>query len=308
LAWALWCSSNCHNPEWRLEVSTKTDQDSRRGYSAEQIARFRETLGTLRDAQVVVRSDLAILAEQLQVGGARAFSTEGLGRRIKLIERAVHNVFAIYPPDRTEFLTFDECDDVALQFQAFGMHVYALFDNIAWVCLLEAGGSLPPLRVGALKSECQAFMPQRLRDYLNNPTVSAWFNQYGKVYRDSTAHRIPPYLPSRNFTSEEGARWRKLHEESMGQLLGAATSGSRQQRRERLRRHEELVLEKEALGSNSLFVAISMVGEPSAPLVYLHPQMLSDWGLAHELLQAFTGAMRAHHGWQSPQIPLLHAA
>lgn len=283
------------------------EEKERSGYSPEHAAKLAATLGDLRNAQVRVRLDLAALAEQLQVPRARIFATEGLGRRIQMIERTVLNVFDIYPPQRLTYLSSDECDDVGIQLQAFGIHVYALFDNIAWTSMLEAGGALPSLKVGGFKAECQAFMPGQLREYLQQARVRAWFKDYGKLYRDCTAHRIPPCLPARHFARGEGERWERLHEQSMQELLGA-TADKREQWGERLGRYEALEREKQALGSNSLVIAVSLTGEPAAPMVYLHPQMLSDWGLAHELLQTFASAMREHYGWQAPRIPPLRVA
>jgi hypothetical protein len=50
-------------------------------------------------------------------------------------------------------------------------------------------------------------------------------------------------------------------------------------------------------------MGLSLTGEDATRPVYLHPQLLCDWGLAHELVLAFTKAMRAERGWPQPAIP-----
>lgn len=307
----LWSNSTSRNREHAHSFTTEMPMDSSaptsskdsRGYSAKQARKLQEQVRELRNKQPTVQLDLASLADQLTVPRARKFAHEGLGRRLPVIERAVLNIYRIFPPDRQEFLTRDECTDIAIQLHAIAINLYALFDNIAWVCLLEAGQQLSPKKIGLFKQECQTCIPEQLRKYLAQPTVRTWFNDYGKLYRDSTAHRIAPYLPSRAFAPEEGERWQQIHQDSMQALLGCQPGEPRDQLRERLARHEQLEIEKESLGMNSLLFALSLTGEDASPPVYLHPQLLCDWGLAHELLLAFTGAMRQQYGWKSPNIP-----
>lgn len=272
-------------------------------YSPKQIAHLQGKLRDLRNAHPGVRLDLSHLSEQLTVQRARTFSNEALGRRLLVIEQTVLNVFNIYPPSRSEFLTRVECTDVAIQLHAFAINVYAVLDNAAWICMLEAGVNLDPVKVSLFKKECQAFLPPALVDYISQPTIKQWFNDYGKVYRDSTAHRIPPYLPDRTYTPDEGDRWQELHRESMAVLLDWKPEQSHAQVNERLARHEQLEAEKQQLGRNSLMVALTLTGEDAAHPILLHPQLLSDWGLVHEFVQAFTRAMRQHYGWQPPVIP-----
>lgn len=213
------------------------------------------------------------------------------------------NILGIYPPGRREFLTKGDCVDVAIQLHTFAMNVYAVFDNVAWICMLQAGGNLPPVRVGLFKKECKEFLPPGLRDYVSQPTIEKWFNEYGKVYRDSTAHRIPPYLPDRTYTPGEGARWQELHKESMAVLTSWKPGESLAQVDDRLARHAQLNVEMGKLGRNSLMVVLTLAGEDATHPIYLHPQLLSDWGLVHEFVRTFLRTMRQHNGWDSPTIP-----
>jgi len=273
------------------------------GYSPDQVQHFLDRLRELRNAQPGIQIDLSYLSEQLTVQRAKTFANEALGRRLPVINRSVLNIYDIYPPNRREFLTKDECSDIAIQLHAFAINVYAILDNAAWISMLQAGGNLAPVKVSLYKKECQAFMPEGFVEYISQPTVKKWFTDYGKVYRDSTAHRIPPYLPDRNYTTKEATRWQKLHEESMALLLNCKPGEPHDQVNERIAKSEQLNVEKDRLGRNSLMIALTLTGEDATHPIYLHPQLLCDWGLVQEFVQAFTQSMRQHYGWEAPRIP-----
>lgn len=277
------------------------------GYSAEHIDHFASTLRGLRNTQPTVQLDLAHLADQLSAARARTFANEALGRRLPVIQQTVLNIFDVYPPRRREFLTPIECTNIAIQLHAFAINVYAIFDNAAWICMLEAGGSLPPKQVGLFRKEIRDFLPPKLADYIAQPSVKNWFNEYGKVYRDSTAHRIPPYLPSRTYTKEEGDRFAEIHQQSMVLLYSWSPSESLEQVEERLARHRQLEVDKEQIGRNSLLFGLTLTGEDANLPIYLHPQLLCDWGLVHEFVQTFTQAMRGYYGLAVPHLPPLSA-
>lgn len=239
---------------------------------------------------------------------ARTFANEGIGRRLPLVARCATNVFKLFPPNATTFLSHEDCNDIAIQVQAFAINVYAIFDNIAWVCMLEAGGMVPPLKVSVFKKECEPFIPKELLTYLSQEATTTWFKEYGKVYRDSTAHRIPPYLPSRVFTEEEGKRFQALHARSHATLLEASNvmPSDRQRGYQLLDEQQAIDKEKNALGSNSLLLALSLTGEDASPPVYLHPQLLCDWALVNELLQTFDRSLRADRGWPVRALPRVY--
>lgn len=269
-------------------------------YPAKHVASFMRDVQRSKSEALTVRVDFADLAGQLTSARARTFANEGVGRRLRVIERCVLNIFDMFPPDRKTLLSFDECDDVAIHLHAFAINVSALFDNLAWVVVLEAGQVKSPLNVGLFKKACQSAIPQRLRDYVNTTEVLNWHTKFGKPYRDATAHRIPLYLPSREYTTEEGALWGKLNTEAMGELLNYKPGDDVDAR---LARHKELERQKHALGRNSKLMALSLNGEDSEPPVYMHPQLLCDWALANELVRVAAQSIREANGWPQRAIP-----
>lgn len=282
------------------------NSDLKTAYRSEHIDKLSSEIKDLRNQTAGVQILLGELAQRLTQPRAQMFANEGIGRRLPLVARCVQNIFQLYPPDTEVLLTREACDDIAIHLHAFAINVYAIFDNIAWVCMLEAGGSLPSLKVSLFKQECARFLPSDLNNYIAREITQKWFNEYGKIYRDSTAHRIAPYLPSRAYTTEEGRQFRELHNRSNQALLDAAKVMPLDSNRgnELLDLHCELNLQKEMLGSNSLVMALSLSGDADAnPPVLLHPQLLCDWGLANELVRTFDLAMRKQYGWPMRDIP-----
>ncbi len=104
-------------------------------------------------------------------------------------------------------------------------------------------------------------------------------------------------------TTEEVTRWQDLDAESKQVIAEGVTRTGRRSVDELLEHHEKLEFEKHALGRNSLLMGLSLSGQDATPPVYLHPQLLCDWGLAHELISAFTKAMRETQKWPAPSIP-----
>lgn len=281
-------------------------QNSGRGYSPKQLEEFAKTAQRLLNETASMRFVLGELAQRLTSPRARNFALQGIGRRLPLIARGARNIFRLYPPEAAELLSLETCDEVAIQFQAFAINMYGLLDNIAWVCVLESGGALNPLHVGLFKPKVEPYLPTALKDYIGQPTTLTWFNEYGKAYRDSTAHRIPPYLPSRAYTTEEAKTYRELDRRASETLTEVSRAHDDVTRALGvMKQYEHLVQEKESLGSNSLLVALSLNGEDPTPPVYLHPQVLCDWSLAVELLEVFDWSLRDKFGWPRVAMPNL---
>lgn len=281
-----------------------TTSNNGRGYSAKQLEEFAKSVQRLLNETAGMRFVLGELAQRLTNPRARTFALQGICRRLPLIARGARKIFTLYPPDAAELLSMDTCDEVAIQFQAFAINMYGLMDNIAWVCVLESGGALNPLKIGLFKREVEQYLPDELKDYVGAPTPLTWFNEYGKAYRDSTAHRIPPYLPSRAYTTEEGQTYQDLDRRATEALTEAGRAHANvAQALGLMEQYEQLVQEKESLGSNSLLLALSLNGEDATPPVYLHPQVLCDWGLAIELLQVFDRSLREKFGWPKMAMP-----
>lgn len=273
-------------------------------YSPENVARLEGERDKLQ--QEAERRKLALheLAGQLKNERANTFVMHGIARRLRVIARCVNCVFEIYPPGREEHLSPDELDDIAINVHAFVINAYGILDNIAWACVLEGGGNLAPKKVGLYSPQVEVFLPPKLHGYITEDSTKKWFDKYAKLYRDSTAHRIAPYLPPRVFTPRETEEYRRLNALSLELLLGARTN-VRSEFRKRLADHQDAQRQLAAIGSNSLYLCISLEGEDAVPVVQMHPQLLSDWMSIHELIDFFITGMCEAHRLAPPKLPQL---
>jgi hypothetical protein len=110
-----------------------------------------------------------------------------------------------------------------------------------------------------------------LSAYLNTGPIRDWYEQYAKNYRDTLAHRIPPYVPPAALNEEQRRRYANLDDEK-----AALSYGKNPQR------IIEIQYEQASLGTSSpLF--IHSFSEEAKPL-YLHPQLIADFRTIEEIV------------------------
>lgn len=104
---------------------------------------------------------------------AYEYIRHGFVRRLGTLKRCIENVFSIYPPERSDKPSRDECVDLAINLQSFIFNVFGSIDNLAWIWVKEKqirdkkGRPLRGQQVG-LTAGCAA-----VRD-----TFSSEFQQY----------------------------------------------------------------------------------------------------------------------------------
>lgn len=262
-------------------------------YSNEQSLQLLDAMAQAMQQFQPVRLEVMRMAEKLKVERARQFAISGIGRRLSVIARSATNIFEIYPPNRVERLSVDDCTDISILFQAFAINVYGVFDNASWVAVLEAGGKLKNTDVGPYKKLARPFFPQPFSDYLDQKDVHTWFHEYGKPYRDSTAHRIAPYLPPAILNPEE-AKKREILQQQQRELLDEFQPGdSLEVVKARIAASEALDDEMQKIGVNSILIANSSGDEDGHKPIKMHPQIISDIGLMRELITVFCDGMKA---------------
>jgi hypothetical protein len=200
--------------------------------------------------------------------GAHLYLTQGVGRRVGVLRRALADVFSTFPPDRKDPIPRDDLTGVQISLHAFVMNLAGVFDNWAWAYvlrhdLLEAVGGR--LNVGMFKRATQDALPEGLRAYLRSEEMSAWHDNYLKTYRDALAHRIPLYIPPAAWTDADKLEYERLEAEKV-RLIGEL----------RWQELDEVWSRQDRIGSAcALFLHEAVVGGDSRP-VYLHPQMICD--------------------------------
>jgi hypothetical protein len=203
----------------------------------------------------------------------------GAGRRLAVLRRSIENIYSLFPLNATEKLSRDTLSDVQINLHAFVINLYGVFDNFAWAFVLRhnlvtiIGGRK---RVGMFNAATQHYLPDVLKSYLKQESVSWWFDMYLKEYRDALAHRIPLYIPPFTVTENEGEKYNTLEVEKL-QCIKAVN----------WRRLDEIYVEQEAIGVPCYtFLHAFAGGEPPRP-VFLHPQVLSDGKTVMEFGELF---------------------
>ena len=155
------------------------------------------------------RDNLLIDFMQLPLANERAreYSLQGFSRRVRILVRCIHNVFAILPPERDDPPTMEENADATISIQTFMINVFGAIDNLAWIWVCEKnvtddeGNSLPNRYVGlgARNSRVRKSFSKEFQEYLE--TMAEWFEGMGD-FRDGLAHRFSSYIPPYTITQE----------------------------------------------------------------------------------------------------------
>ncbi|MEA1980271.1 MAG: hypothetical protein U9N54_04780 [candidate division Zixibacteria bacterium] len=223
--------------------------------------------------------EIASFTVTLQNERAREFMQQGVNRRLWLLYRCVEKIFELFPPDRIERLEQDDRLDVEINLHAFLINIYGIIDNIGLAVAYEndlvgdeSEQKLHPKAVNLFERRFRRLLNPQLCAYLRQDTIIQWYNKYAKNYRHALAHRIPPYVPPAALNDEQQRRFEYIEQEIKRLLDERDFEGI-----------EALREEQESLGrSNPLFV--HSFSEEATP-VYLHPQLIADFGTVEELLK-----------------------
>jgi hypothetical protein len=267
-------------------------------YPDKTVTSLASELADMRRDKEQLLLDLLHLAENIQVPSAAVFLREGVLRRLGTIHRCAENIFDTYPPDRNLLLNQAELADIGIYLQSFLINTYGVLDNLAWVCALNGNFPDPDnyrnrLQIGLFKDAIKPYLPETLLNYLNEGPSKRWFEDYAKKYRDSTAHRIPPYIPPSCVTNADVERLKQLQNDASIAL-----------RLHDFEEYERLKAEERGVGSLIPYVVLTLSGNLEAePPIIMHPQIMCDLMTIHELLKKFAAGMRERYDIE--ECPLL---
>ncbi|MEI8173655.1 MAG: hypothetical protein WCH07_09260 [Deltaproteobacteria bacterium] len=222
---------------------------------------------------------IASFASNLSKERAREYMHQGVNRRLGILHRCFENIFRLFPPDQMEKLSGNNRIDIEINLHAFLINIYGIIENIGLALAHE--NELIPVKserkgesigVNLFKMKFSGRLNPKLKEYLVKPKIQEWYRNYAKNYRDALAHRIPPYVPPAALNKEQQRQYEDIDRE----LQKAYSNGNYDQ--------IEVLQEKQAsLGrSNPLFM--HSFSEKATPM-YLHPQMIADFGTIEELLK-----------------------
>ena len=234
-----------------------------------------EAIANILESRSKVAADLQSLQldlyrkyHNLETGHVREYIFHGVSRRLSVIARSVENIFELFPINTEHKISKEAIGDVQINLHALLINIVGVFDNLAWAfvhkhnLLDEIGGKF---NVDIFKKNLQKCMPLKLREHVNSEVTVRWYNEYLKNYRDALAHRIPPYIPPANFTTQDGVRYNELEKEHLDCIMQRNWT-----------RLEEVVAEQQAIGIPCMYFLHSLTDELRQSPVYIHPQILCD--------------------------------
>jgi len=202
------------------------------------------------------------------------YGKHGLGRRISTLRHSIGTVFDTLPmggelPDR------DDLSNATVSLQSFCINIVGALDNLARVWIYESGRfegqPIAPSHIGFAPKNVRVrqSLPADFLEYLR--PFDDWF-EYIENYRHALAHRIPLYIPSRQYREEDAAE-----RERLDALKWQAV------RNGRLDEAEELDRAMHELGTFHAWMMHSF-NEPAQPIA-VHPQMICDLSTVIEVTE-----------------------
>lgn len=232
---------------------------------------------------------LSSMVSSLRNAKAKEYLTQGVGRRLSILNRCIQNIFSIFPIGRTEHLAPEELADLDINLHAFFINVSGILDNLGWVFVFENDlrgssqeGKLGKRNIGLFKEKTQSHLPEKLLKYLNTEHIKRWYDEYSKNYRDALAHRIPLYVPPFVLNKEEPEKYLAL--ENQIHALDLSVHGD-------FAIYDQLREKQKEPGQVSPLFTQSF-DEASQSMV-LHAQVIIDYVTVEEILNSFCENMRA---------------
>ena len=231
---------------------------------------------------------LSSMLSSIRDAKAKDYLTQGVGRRLNILTRCIHNIFSIFPVGRTKNLAPEELADLDINLHALFVNLSGLLDNLGWVFVFENDllgsaeeGKLGKEDIGLFKKKTQSRLPEKLRTYLNTGRMKRWYSEYSKNYRDALAHRIPLYVPPFVLNREEQEKYLALEDQIHGLDLSVYDNFAI---------YDQLREKQKELGQPSLVFTHSF-DEGSQPML-LHVQVITDYLTIEQILNSFCEDMR----------------
>ena len=215
------------------------------------------------------------IVSKLKSEKSRKYLQEGVGRRLDILARCIHNIFEIFPVEIKEKLERNNVINLTINLHAFIINISGILDCLAWVFVLEKDlfgstkdGKLKRSQIGLFENKTQEILGSNLKEYLESNGMKNWWEKHLKNYRDALAHRIPLYVPPFVLNNKEKEEY-LLYEKQMWDF------GSPK----RLLEYSQAQKKQNQLGSPSFFY----VDSTNKPM-YLHAQVITDFLTIEQLI------------------------
>jgi len=250
-------------------------------YDKENVKKIKEKYNEIDHISKQLMQRLLSLRLKLTNEKAFEYLMQGVGRRLNILTKCLHNIFRIFPVEKTDLLPLEDLTDLDINLHAFIVNISGILENIGWVFVYENDllgnpkeGKINKHGVGLFNKKTQIYLNSKLNKYLNSGRMQAWYTEYSKNYRDALAHRIPLYVPPSALNKEEQEQFMILER----QLWDFSSS-------EAILQHDEILKKQSRLGrACPLFV--HSLDEGSKPL-FLHAQVIADFITIEEIINKF---------------------
>jgi hypothetical protein len=198
---------------------------------------------------------------------AREHGTNGFGRRLGILVRAIDQVYEILPPEREDIPERNDVIDATIAIQSFVLNTFGCLENLAWVWVYEKdvrgqdGKDLNPKSVSLGNKVVRRSFSAQFRAHLDRH--QRWFDNL-KDFRDSLAHRIPLYIPPYVVAPESVHEHNRLEQASIEAM-----------RRMDFQEYWRLQSEQEKFGRFRPWMTHSRLER--APSVVFHVQLVADY-------------------------------
>jgi hypothetical protein len=251
-------------------------------YTPEALAKIDESRrNALHDARRLSAHLLIAWQPALKSPRAGEYLVNGVARRLGILQRCIENVFEICPLDHEGLLSEEEAKDLAINLQAFMVHVAGTLDNLAWVVLLDATQTEVPVdkrkRVSLLGNQIvrQHLPPGAVGLLFGDTKIGRWIREYMKTFRDALAHRIPLYVPPAKLGPEEATRYEALEKDFRQKMKTGDLDSA-----------WAVLDEQKKLGRLFPVFAQSLRDPDAMPPVYFHAQTVTDLNTIVEIVRA----------------------
>jgi hypothetical protein len=246
-------------------------------YKKEDIVKIKTQYNNTKKVCQSLLINLARLNLKLKNKKSSEYLMHGVGRRLRILTRCIHNIFEIFPLEKKDLLTQEALSDIDINMHAHFVAIAGILDNLAWVFVFEKNllkdDKVKRHEIGLFKKETQMHLNSQLKEYLSSEHIIRWNSKYFKVYRDTLVHRIPLYVPPYAVAKEDEKEDIELEK----QLLGSEPIETSLL--------SQIYIKQEQLRKPCLFFKHSL-DEDRAAMV-LHAQVLADFSTVEEIINKF---------------------
>lgn len=253
-------------------------------YTADQIEEAEADLRKWADR--LGEANERVVARRWRTKSGEEFGCHGLGRRLHDLDHTAQRIFEVLPMSEGQPSRMALKDATAF-LQCFVINCSGAIDNVAHVWISEAnirhpdGSDLRNHEIGfSVRAAHRRFVSSLPRSLAAKMSDREEWQRYLTSYRHALAHRIPPYIPPRQWTDEDAAKYNQLDIEKLGAI-----------RRHDWNRIGQIESEQGRIGHFNALMMHSY-GAQAQPM-WLHPQLICDLATIVDLSESLLDGLDA---------------